>query len=243
MPTNVFFNNYQASGEQTLLEDLIIESIRIYGQDMYYVPRRLNSEDTIFNEDDTSSFDTAYLMEFYIKSIDGFQGDGTFLSKFGLQIQDSVVFTCARRVFDEEVGQVENIPRPNEGDLIYFPLNQKIFQIRFVDHLSMFYQLGGLQVYDLKCELFEYSHEEFNTGITEIDEIQTKFSTDVLDYSILTEDEYALMTEDGNFLVAETEDQIETVFDPLADNEDFDAEDDDYIDMTDWNPLADESYR
>ena len=155
MPTNFFFNNYQSSQEQSLLENLIIESIKIYGEDMYYIPRKLNNYDEIYGADDQSSYDNAYMIEMYIKSIDGFTGDGSFMSKFGLEIRDRVVFSMAQRIFNEEVGTFTSQLRPNEGDLIYFPLNKKCFQIKFVQKYEMFYQLGALQTWEVTCELFE----------------------------------------------------------------------------------------
>ncbi len=173
MATNVFFNNYGASQEQYLIEDLIIESIKMYGQDVYYINRTLGAEDRVLREDDLPTFDAAYQMEMYIKNIDGFEGDGDFLSKFGLEIRDEITFTLARRIFEQEVAPNESKNNPYVGDLIYFPLNNKIFEIKFVEHESIFYQMGALQVYDIRCDLFEYSGEKFSTGITDID---TKFN-------------------------------------------------------------------
>ena len=173
MATNVFFNNYGASQEQYLIEDLIIESIKMYGQDVYYINRTLGAEDRILREDDLPTFDAAYQMEMYIKNIDGFEGDGDFLSKFGLEIRDEITFTLARRIFEQEVTLNEAKNNPYVGDLIYFPLNNKIFEIKFVEHESIFYQMGSLQVYDIRCDLFEYSNETFSTGIADID---TKFN-------------------------------------------------------------------
>lgn len=155
--------------EQTLVEDLIIESIRIYGIDVWYIPRTLGTKDDLLNEDDTPIFDQAYMIEMYIKNVDGFQGDGQFLSKFGLQIRDSMTLSVAMRRFVQDIGLYDEQIRPNEGDLIYFPLNRKIFQVQFVDNKPIFYQFGALQMYDLRCELFEYSYEQFNTGVDEID--------------------------------------------------------------------------
>ena len=125
MATNFFFNNFQASQEQLLLEDLVIEAIRIYGHDIYYIPRTLNNYDDVYGADDQSSYGQAYPMEMYIKSYDGFKGDGSFMSKFGIEIRDRVIFSVAQRRFSEEVGEFTTQVRPNEGDLIYFPLNKK----------------------------------------------------------------------------------------------------------------------
>ena len=169
MATNVFFNNFQASQEQLLIENLIIESIKIYGHDLYYLPRTRVAFDEIYKEDTLSEFNSAHFVDMYIKNVDGFDGDGDFISKFGLEIRDRVTFTIARRTFNDEVGSVVEINRPREGDLIYFPLNRKVFEIKFVEHEAIFYQLGSLQTYDIQCELFEFSSEKFATGIQDID--------------------------------------------------------------------------
>lgn len=163
--------------EQRLIEDLIIESIRIHGVDIWYMPRTLGALDDLLNEDDLPSFNSAYMVESYIKNVEGFEGDGDFLSKFGLQIRDSMTLTMAMRKFTEEVGAYINEARPKEGDLIFFPLNNKIFEIKHVEHEAIFYQMGALQTYDLRVELFEYSNEVFNTGIIEIDSWLDKYKT------------------------------------------------------------------
>lgn len=177
MATNFYFNTYTNSMEQTLIEDLIIESIRIHGVDMWYIPRTLGAKDDLLNEDDLPIFNRAYQIEMYIKNVEGFGGDGEFLSKFGLQIRDSVTFSVSMRRFGEDVSLFDEQVRPNEGDLIYFPLNRKIYEVMFVDNKPIFYQLGALQMYDLRCELFEYSNERFNTGVDEIDIIATNLIT------------------------------------------------------------------
>ena len=182
--TNLYFNNFDFSQEQILLEDLIIESIKVYGIECYYLPRTLVKEDELFGEDALAKFEFAYPIEMYIKSVDGFQGDGDFLSKFGLEIRDSMILTVAKRRFEDEVhisdttpvNEEQGIGRPSEGDLVYFPLNGKIFEVKFVEHEAVFYQMGKLQTYDLSLELFEYSHESIDTGIDVIDEIEDKHS-------------------------------------------------------------------
>ena len=180
MATNVFFNNYNKYGnEQNLVEDLTIESIRIYGVDTAYLTRSLQAVDDILNEDDLPVFDVVYDMEMYVKSVDGFGGEGDFLSKFGLQIRDQVTFTVANRTFERFATRLDPTKtRPLEGDLIYFPMNNKFFKIMHVEHESIFYQLGALQVYDLKCELFEYSNERFQTGRDEIDTYFDEYETE-----------------------------------------------------------------
>lgn len=236
MTTNFYFNNFQNSMEQQLLENLIIESIKIYGEDMYYVPRTLNNKDKIYGEDDISTYDSATLVEFYIKNVDGFGGDGSFMSKFGLEIRDQVTFVIAKRVFEEEVDQNGTLIRPREGDLVYFPLNKKLFQIKYVDNKPIYYPMGALQTYELTCELFEYSGEQFNTGIPDIDDIQDKLSLNVFDYGVLTQDNFALMTEDGNYLVLETY-NVEEI-DPFSDNDSIEQEAIGFLDFTERDPFS-----
>jgi len=171
MSTNFFFNNFESSMEQTLIEDLVIESIRIFGHDLYYINRNNGEIDEIFNDADLPTFDKAYMLEMYIKNVEGFEGQGDFLSKFGLQIEDQITFTVAMRTFNQEVGEYVNTVRPNEGDLIYFPLTGKMYEVQHVEHESIFYQMGSLQTYDLRCELFQYSQERFQTGVDVIDNL------------------------------------------------------------------------
>lgn len=236
MASNFYFNNYQNSQEQTLLENLIIESIRIYGEDMLYLPRTLNNKDEVYGTDDSSSYDEAILVELYIKNVDGFGGDGSFMSKFGLEIRDQVTFTIAKRVFEDEIGIARNFIRPREGDCIYFPLNRKIFQIKYVDNKPIYYPLGALQMYDLTCELFEYSGESFNTGVPEIDDIQDKSSLNIFDYGILTQDLFMLATEDGDYIVNEefTVDDI----DPNTDNNSIESEALEFLDFSERDPFS-----
>ena len=180
MATNLFFNNYAFSQEQNLIEDLIIESIKIYGFDCYYLPRSIVAEDSLFGEDVLSKFDNAYSVEMYIKSVDGFEGEGDFLSKFNIEIRDEMVLTVSQRRFGEEVEVLNNegVGRPAEGDLIYFPLNNKIFEVKFVEHEEIFYQMGSLQTYDLRCELFKYSHRRIEKGIGVLHSIEPAYSSD-----------------------------------------------------------------
>jgi hypothetical protein len=235
--TNFYFNNFQASNEQGIIEDLIIESIKIYGQDMYYLPRRFSNLDPVFTEDASSFYDRAYPIELYIKSVDGFAGDGDFLSKFGLEIRDRVTFTMARRIFSDEVGSNEGTTRPLEGDVIYFPLNKKLFQIMFVEHEAIFYQLGSLQTFDVTCELFEYSNETFSTGIPEVDILTKKYETDFT--------EAGLFTESGNFQLVDEEEGLPILFEEYAQKSDllddgdmFQQQGNTFLDFTEIDPFA-----
>ena len=236
MASSFFFNNFKSSQEQLLIENLIIEAIKIYGEDVYYIPRNINNLDKLYDTDDQSSYNHAILIEMYIKSVDGFAGDGNFMSKFGLEIRDQVVFSVAQRVFNEEVSAYTSNIRPNEGDLVYFPLNRKCFQVKFVNKFEMFYQLGGLQTWELTCELFEYSNEIFNTGIAEIDAIQVKFDTNIISWSVLTETGEALLTEDSNYIVSENYDL--EVIDPTSENKTIQDESNEFIDFSESDPFS-----
>lgn len=203
MATSVFYNNFQAASEQDLLESLIIESIKIYGNDVYYIPRKLNNYDQVYGADDQSSYEQAILMEMYIKSYDGFKGDGNFMSKFGIEIRDQVIFSMSQRIFDDEVGVITTQPRPNEGDLIYFPLNKKCFQIKYVEKFEMFYPLGRLYTWEVTCELFEYANEKISTGIPEIDSLAKKFDINAIDWGIKDQDGNIILDEDSDYMVLE----------------------------------------
>ena len=191
MATSNFFSNFDHNNEQHLLQDLMVESIKIFGHDVSYLPRTKNNVDNLLGEDPTSSFTAAYPIEMYIKNTDGFAGEGAFVGRFGLEIRQQITFTVARRTWD---GQGIST-RPLEGDLIWFPMTGKLFEIQFVDHESVFYQLGKLPVYDLSCELFEYSDEDIDTGIEEIDKVEVENA-----YSV----EYAFSSNSGVFTTDET---------------------------------------
>jgi len=280
MATNVYFKNFNYPREQDLIEDLTIESIKIYGHDVRYLPRTVIKNDHLFGEDTLSQFNTAAEVEMYIKNVEGFEGEGDFLSKFGLEIRDSLTFTVARRRFDQvrqeklmtEVGYnyltedaLTDVPsrrflsgsantesivleegtannysitsnRPTEGDLIYFPLVEKLFEIKFVEHESIFYQHGRLQTYDLRCELFEYSSETIDTGIESIDSVEDQFSLDMLNFETLLEDGSRLAGDFINGGILQ-EHELETT-DAQANNTYFTSEKDSIIDFSEGNPFS-----
>jgi|TARA_R110000796_G_C14529098_1_gene431668 hypothetical protein len=189
MPTNVYFDT-GTKPEQNLYEDLIIEQLRIYGQDCYYIPRNMVSEDKVFGEDSLSKFEDAYLIEMYVDNVDGYEGEKELMSKFGLDIQDDATFTVARRRWEQFVTVDNNLivsSRPNEGDLVYWPKGSKLFEITFVDHDDPFYAVHNLPTYKLKCKTFEYSSEELDTGIAEIDAIEDANSLDQLSHQMTLE--------------------------------------------------------
>lgn len=174
MPTNVFFN-HAVSTEQQLYEDLVVESLRIYGHEVYYLPREIVEEDSILNEDVQSRFGDAYQVEMYLENTEGFEGEGDLMSKFGVQVRDQATFIISLRSWERFISLDSNLAtsfRPNEGDLIYFPLSGSMFEIKFVEHEDPFYQVGKLFVFKLRTELFEYSQEDFDTGIGDIDLIE-----------------------------------------------------------------------
>ena len=178
---SVFFNNFQSSQEQDLIEDLIIESINIYGIDAYYLPKTYGDYDFLYGEDDLGTFKEFYTVPMYINTVEGFGGDGDFLSKFGVEQRDTMTMSVARRTFEQDVGREDlaNIERPREGDVIFFPLNKKLYTVNFVEHEPVFYQMGSLQFYELRLEMFEYGGERFNTGISDIDVLEDTRSTDI----------------------------------------------------------------
>ena len=278
MATNKYFNNFNYAREQDLVEDLTIESIKIYGHNLKYLPRTRVNTDHLFGEDTLSSFNEGIDLEMYIKNTEGFEGEGDLLSRFGLEIRDSVTFTVARKRFDQaitspklttEVGYnlifedgstttpsrqyltgsqdtdsfvqegddyTNTINRPQEGDLIYFPMVGKLFEIKFVEHEALFYQTGRLQTYDLRCELFEYSSERISTGNTEIDAIETNYSLDTLVYQFTLEDGLGVLKdEDGGTVLQEY--TIETT-DKTANNQFFQREADNILDFSENNPFS-----
>ena len=181
MPTSVYFDTGTIS-EQRLYEDLVIEQLRAFGQEVFYLPRTLVKRDDILGEDVLSKFDDAYLIEMYVENIEGYDGEKELITKFGLEIQNELTFVVARRRWEQLISIDQNLiesTRPNEGDLIYFPLGNQVFEIRFVEHENPFYQLGKLNVFKLQCETFEYSHEAFDTGIAELDGVEDSFAYQV----------------------------------------------------------------
>jgi hypothetical protein len=221
MATNVFFRNYDNVYEQNLIDDLVIESIQIYGIDVIYLSRTLEGVDRILNEDDMPLYEKYYEFETYVRNVDSFEGEGDFLSKFGLQIRDQMTLTVAIRTFERFVtrNDQEKI-RPLEGDIIWLPLNQKMYEIKFVEHESVFYQSGSLQVYDMRCELLEYSNQRFDTGRPEIDQYFDDMTT--------------VMT--ANTGVNTLTKLANT--DPIADNLFFEQEADGIIDFSEIDPFS-----
>lgn len=184
MPRNVYFSQ-GTTGEQNLYEDITIEGLKIYGHDAYYIPRKIVNEDSLFNEDQLSSFGSSYMIEAYVANVDGYEGEGDLLSKFGLEIKDQVTLVIANRRWEQLIGRHvasdtdldrSVTRRPMEGDLIYLPFAKGLFEITFVEAEDPFYQLQNLPTFQLKCELFKYSGEDIDTGVDIIDTYETQFA-------------------------------------------------------------------
>ena len=243
MPTNVYFDS-GTTAEQRLYENLIIEQLRAFGHDVYYLPRKLVNEDTLFGEDRLSSFNDAYIIEMYLDNVEGFEGQKEMMTRFGLDMQDEATWVVSKRRFEQLISLDQNLivsSRPNEGDLIYFPKAKKLFEIGFVDHDDPFYQLNNLPVFKMRCRTFEYSSEGLNTGISDIDAIETSESTDALGYQIVLETATEsgtnhLITENGAFIVQE--DYNIDVIDTSSDSQFFETQGDSILDFTERNPFG-----
>ena len=178
MPRNVYFSQGNTP-EQRLFEDITIEALKIYGHDVFYIPRTIVNTNAVFNEDALSKFGSAFQVETYVENTDGFEGDGQLLSKFGVEVRDQVNLIMSQRRWEQLIGrfQTPSEARPQEGDLIYFPLVQGLFEIKYVEDENPFYQLQNLPYFRLSCELFEYGDEAIDTGIEAIDDFETKYAT------------------------------------------------------------------
>ena len=271
MAVNKYFRPFTFGRQQDLAEDLIVQSIKIYGIDVKYMPRTLVNPDALLGEDASSAFNDAIDIEMYIKNTQGFEGEGDFLSKFNLEIRDSITFVMSRKRWEQvsnekvltEVGyniQMEDAntnewgnsdalrleageselyqtihPRPFEGDWIYFPLNKKLYEIKFVEHEQIFYQHGKLYTYELNCELVDRLGT-IATGNTEIDAIGTRYDANILQYQITLESaDGSIMNEDGESILWEY--RVETQ-DALANNEYFTTKSIDYLDFSERNPFS-----
>ena len=168
MATNLYFNNTTSHAEQELINELTSEVIKIHGMDVFYIPRTIVKEDLIIGEDVLSKFSTAYEIEMYLKGTEGFGGEGDLVSKFGLDVRDEVIFT----VHKDRFNLATDMDKPLEGDLIFLPINKGLFEIKFVEHEQPFYQAGKNYSFDITCELFQYSEEQMQTGIVDVDQIE-----------------------------------------------------------------------
>lgn len=241
MTTSRFFNNYTENYEQLLVEDLVVESISIHGIDVYYLPRTLGNFDPLYQEDASSSYNEAYITDMYVKNPStGFGGKGDFLGFGGYEIRDTLTLVVARRTWKNEVGQYVTFDRPREGDLVYFPFNRKVFKIMFVEHESIFYQVGALQVWELRAELFEYSGEVFDTGIPEIDILSdSQYNNNIVDDGIRLEDDTGSILDELNSLPIVPEDYVNEAEEALnALNDFYEEKGDEIIDFSCKDPMV-----
>jgi len=212
MPTNVYFDTGTTS-EQRLYEDIIIEQLKIYGQDVYYLPRKLANKDSIFGEDPASSFDDSYIIEMYVDNSDGYMGEQEIIKKFGLELRDDITFIVSKLRWETLISNntdLQTSERPNEGDLVYFPTTKAFFEIQFVEHEAPFYQQSALPVYKLSCTKWEYASERLDTGITSIDATEDDLSVDTMQF------QFALENETGSFVLESSIGAIDYLI-----NEDF----------------------
>ena len=257
MPVNHYFqggNGIGSDAEKRLYENLIIEGLKIYGQDVYYLPRTLVNRDLILGEDVASKFNAAYLAEMYMETTEGFAGQQEIINKFGLEIREDTSFMVSKRRWLDLVDDPATLivsGRPNEGDIIYMPLMNSFFEIQFVQDQEPFFQLGQLPVYKLVCTRWEYSSEQIDTGISTIDSAEDQYSLDQLAHQFTLENEVgSLLLEndsasgDSNYLLLETYAlQTQSTY---ASNTDLDTEAgfdtsstaDDILDFTERNPFG-----
>jgi hypothetical protein len=171
--TNPYFK-YDVRSEKSLYEDLVIEALKMYGQDVYYLPREIVNQDSIFLDDVPSRFSTSYVVEMYIENTTGFDGEGDLFTRFGVELRDQATFVVSRKRWQNLIGShlTEKNFRPREGDLIFLPLSKSIFEIRKVETETPFYQISDLPTFRMQCELFEYSDEDFDTDVVDIDTVE-----------------------------------------------------------------------
>ena len=242
MSTNFYFQSGNTSGttnEQRLVEDLVIESLKIYGHDVYYLPRQTGNLDGILGEDALQYFDQAYPLEMYLENVQGFEGEGELFTKFGFEFRSSATFVVAKRRWEEGVAQnatVQLPERPAEGDLLYFSKTKTFFVIKYVDFLNPFYQLGKIYTYKLQCDVFEFSSDRIDTGIEEIDSITDKSSQDVYRFQLLQESGDLVLNNSEDSIILEVYATADT--DPQADNDEFEIEAEGILDFTAFNPFG-----
>ena len=246
MPTvNQYFQSGKSIGvasEQNLYEDLIIESMKIYGFEVYYLPRKAAGYDDILTENTGNYYENAYPIEMYMENVQGFQGEGELLTKFGLEVRDSANFVVARKRWSEIIGSTGNSilsERPAEGDIIYFPLTKGFFEIRKVDGHEPFYQVGKLYTFKLYCELMQFSNERFNTGVAEIDEITAGFDLSIDNFELVQENDESILLETNELTPMIQEGYTSDKPFVLADNEKFEKEKDSVLDFSERNPFGD----
>jgi len=231
VPVSPYFDDYDNNLEQQLLDDLVVESVQLRGMNVYYVPKVIGTVDKVFHEDPTARYETAYKIEMYLKSVDGFEGQSDLLTKFGLSLTQQVRWSVARTTFNNIVG----LDRPREGDIVYFPRTKRVFVIKFVDKFETFLQLGDYYTYELTTELFEYSGEKFSTGIEDLDRI-SNFNLSSNAYDLSDENGNVLTDENGNTLTTENY-SLDNV-DTGADNDWIQKATDSIVDWSKTDPFS-----
>ncbi len=242
-PTNTYFST-GTTQEQNLYEDLLIEQLKIYGQDVYYLPRKIANKDSIFGEDPASSFEDSYIIEMYVDNSDGYMGEQEIIKKFGLELRDDITFVVSKLRWETLISNNANLQttlRPNEGDLVYFPTTNAFFEIQFVEHEAPFYQQSALPIYTLACTRWEYSSERIDTGITTIDSTEDDLSTDTMQF------QFALENETGSFVLESSIGAIDYFVNesftmatqqPVDSGQAFDSYINDILDFSERNPFG-----
>lgn len=210
----------------------------MYGHDVFYCPRTLVDKDEIYGEDAISEYNSSYEIDMFIRSYDSYEGDGQFLSKFNLEIRDQVTFTVSVRNFQNEIGQYTTFTRPRESDLIYLPMADRILVIKYVNKTPVFYQMGAIQMYDVVCEVFEYSSERLRTGIPAIDNIEQQNSLDMGIYGILDSDGFYIADNDGFQIIQSSYDFSAQAGDAYEDNTEFQTEGETILDWSQVDPFS-----
>lgn len=237
MAVSTHFDNFSFFGEQQLLNDLGNDMIKRYGIDVYYMPRSHVNIDRLWLEDTLSEFTQATQIEVFIKTFTGWQGEGDLMQKFGISMADQITFSMMRSRWQDEFTNFQpDLIRPLEGDFIYLPLTHALFEVKFVEHESNFYQTGQLTYYDIRAERVNYSSEKLKTGVSEIDNIASKFSN--------AGDEFAMVDQDGDFIVTGDGSIIEEgqyspdKIDGITQNDLFSSQGRQFIDFSKKNPFG-----
>lgn len=242
MSTNFYFqagDHIGRTSEQRLVEDVVIEVIKTMGSDVFYVPRTSVSQDNLFGEDTMARFQQAHALEAYIANVQGWEGDGELMSKFGITVNDQATFVISKRRWEESVAlQTDDLQlpkRPAEGDIIFFPKTNSFFEIKYVNHLNPFYQLNKFYVYVLRVELLQYTSEEFDTGRGEIDEWAASQSRDLLRDVLVDQNGDPIHGQTGDWIIhASTPPSPNTVNDtPQIHNESREL-----VDFSERNPFG-----
>lgn len=242
MSTNFYFQAGDSIGmtsEQRLMESLILESIKIYGHDVYYLPRTSVAQDNFFGEDVLSRFQQAYPIEMYLSNVQGWEGDGELMTKFGIRVTDQATFVVSKRRWEESVAlqssDLQLPKRPAEGDLLFFPKTKSMFEIKFVNHLNPFFQLSKFYIYSLQVELFQYSSERIETGVSDIDTRAAQFSRDILDEALVDGNDDPILDDNGNPII---EDDTAPSANTVNDTPQIRTESETLLDVSEINPFG-----